>query len=239
MAIVTIGDVTWNQVAYPIWVVDGFGVDTVTVKYQGYAPLKEQFENGLVKWSPMPALTGAANIPAYPSMSLETWGDAEGTPNIYTCDVRYKGFRSGVIPVPKSVPGISAQSAQGQGTDTTTIDPVTGQNAVVTGTFYYLASRTTWTWYETSSPPSTPRYATVINSVNPFSTIYRYSLQTTDPATGQLGGPLNNISIGAFIAVFNSLAPTAVVSDYTQELIIPGKLWYCQSIIDYKLLGAS
>lgn len=236
MSVVAFGNPTWQQLTYPEWNSDGFGVDTCRVRYNGLASLKESFLNGIAKWQTMPPYVGPSNayIPAYPGMSLESWSDSMGTANIYNLDLHYKGFRNGQIPIAKSVSGYTYTSAQGQGSDVGNIDPETGNAAIVSGTIFYLAARTTWTWFETSTPSPAPRYNTVVNAMNPFSTIIRYSLTTTNPQTGVSGEPLNNIDLTAFTSILNSLSPQNVVTEYEQELIIPGRLWACRSVVDWR-----
>lgn len=216
MGIAILGDCTWRQLTYPQWTVDGFGMDHATVRYNGWVLLKEQFESQIQKFQTM------GGVGAVGSMMLENWSDAGGTANILNLDAHYIGFRNGQIPQVKYIDGTSYQSAQGSGTDT-----ATGEK--VSGTIFYYASRTTWTWFETSQPPSIPRYNTTHATVNPFSTIQSAAIQSDQ------GDAVFDVPYSSFVAVFNSLRARYTVSDYTSEILIPGKLWACQSIIDYKL----
>lgn len=229
MGVSFLGNTKWEPLTYPLWSVDGFGSDTATVRWSGSRLLKESWENGLTKFGTLPSGVTAANgilWNPYNSMWLENWTDSGGTPNIYQVDLHFRGFRTGVIPQPKSVDSLSLQSAQGQGTDN-----VSGET--VTGTVYYYASRTTWTWFETATPPPTPRYATVNAAQNPFSNIVGYSMQVQE---SNFAFPINTINLSEFTSILNSLRPTYAVSEYEREEIIPARLYACTATIDYKLM---
>ena len=59
-----------------------------------------------------------------------------------------------------------------------------------------------------------------------------YSLQD-----GSTGAPINSITMSALGTILNSLIPAIVVSDYERQLLIPGLLWGCKAVVDYKWIN--
>lgn len=208
------GDTNWQQVKQAEWSQDSWGLDHARVLYRGPSTKKIAFNNNIRRWG---AMIG------YPGMKLEGWSDAIITPSYPGVEFQFVGFRSGNLPPVKPVDSFSTQVAQGQGRDT-----ATGRN--VSGSFTYRASRTTYTWFETSLPnPQNPRYAIPRNALNPLSQILSYSIQDDN------GKKVNTIPFSAFTAVFNSLSVGIQVSDYEREEIIPKALWACRSTVDYAI----
>ncbi len=210
-----IDNVQWIQRAQTVWTVDSWGCDRARVLYRGAATLKDAFEQTIKRWSAMPGFS---------NMRLAEWNGVEMTPSFPGIEVHYVGFR-GEVPGVRYVDGTSLQTAQGAGTDTTT-------STAVTGSFTYLASRTTWTWYEKTKPGKASRYNTVNDQVDPLTRIMSYHMENPDT-----GRPINTVPYSAFVAVFNSLVKKVVVSDYERELIVPDLIWACRADVDYKLIN--
>jgi hypothetical protein len=215
MSIIFRGDTRWQQVKQTEWTIDSWGLDRARVLFRGPSTGKKAFEDRLVRWE---------NMPNYPGMKLESWNSVIITDSYPGVEKMYVGFKSGALPPAKPVDGYSTQTAQGAGTDT-----ATGRK--VSGSFTYKASRTTWTWFETTLPnPVTPRYASVQNPVDPFDSITSYSIQD------DTGRRTNSVPLSAFTAVFNSLVKRVMISDYVREQIQPNALWACSCVADYVIV---
>lgn len=208
----------WIQGERPKWSVNGWDMDEASVMWRGPAPLKKAFEDSLVKFAPMPSCA-ILRDPSYPQMWLKNWQNSGGTPSFPGVELSYVGFRSATIPKEKAVNCRSAQvaSATAQATDEN------GNPITISGVFKYFASRTIWTWFETSQPAKSPKFNTVLNSINPGNTIYAFS------GTGS-----GSLSTGQFTQLLNSLTLEMVIGEYEQEPVIPGALWACRSSVDYK-----
>lgn len=217
MAVKFIGDVSWRQARQIEWTIDSWGIDHAKVLYRGNSRQKDAFEDSLRKWDGMPART---------AMKLAGWTSNIITPSFPGVELEYIGFRNGAVPQAKPEKSLTLTSAQGAGTDTTT-----GRN--VTGTFQYLASRTSWTWYMTTKPPEYCPITEMLDMTHPLSKdrIISYSLQ--DEETGK---PTNRVNYSAFVAIFNSLVARKVVTSYDSQCLFPDSLWACKCDIDYKVL---
>lgn len=160
-------------------------------------------------------------------MRLASWSTSNPTVSFPEVELLYIGFRDGSIPPPKSEDGTSLQTAQGQGTD-----PTSGQS--ITGSFTYQAARTTWTWFEKATPPAKPRYATVRDMTDPLSAsrITAYSFQDSNTQKR-----VNSIPYSAFVTIFNSLLRRVVVADYHREMMIPNTVWACRADVDYRVIN--
>lgn len=208
------GNTDWEQSAEIEWSVDNWGVDHAKVLYRGRRTAKEAFENKIRRWS---------SLPNFPKVLLAGWQGTNITPSFPGIEFGYVGFRSGTPPPRRAIRGVSIQTANGEG-----IDTASGQQ--VSGTFTYLASRTSWYWFETKVPPLLCPYPQVLDNTDPLSRIIRYSIQV-----GDTGRTTNSIPYSSFVAVFNSLRRGAFVSDYICEQINPD-LWACSADVDYKIL---
>lgn len=223
------GNDAWQPRHMPKWSSGGFGTDKATVTWSGSRTKMEAFKRTLegLQWASMAPFSyeGAVQFPGFPLMFFDTYSDSGGTDSFPEIDLSYVGFRDNAIPTAKGIDSTSFQSANGAGTYTNSDD----EAVKVSGTFYYMASRTTWTWFETSPPQLTPRYASVNDAINPFNRVIGYSI------TDDTGKAVNTIPYAAFVAVFNSLVPSYRISEYTKEDLVPGKLWACSSTIDWLL----
>lgn len=218
----------WTQVSDPQWSdVGGWDTDRATILWRGRRDKKEAFENTIQRF---------AGMPNYPLMRLAKWSNGEGTKNLPGVELVYTGFRNGAIPPAKSVDSFTLQSVQSSGRDTSVGNPTSGK--IVSGTIYYRASRSSWTWYETSTPPITPRYATVNQPLDPLSSeaIQRYVLNASDTDT-EPGQPVGFVTFSVLAAITRGLAKRLEISDYQREPIIQGALWGCSANVDYKLYG--
>lgn len=228
MPITFIGNCEWEQSMDIEWSkVGGWDIDQATVLWRGRRDKKKQFEDSIIRF---------AGMPGYPLMRLADWANGGGTVNLPGVELKYTGFRNGSIPPQKGNNDISSQSVQCSGVDTSIGNPTSGKT--VSGTIYYKASRTTWTWYETSTPPISPRYQTVIQPVDPRSTIYRYALgassSPTDPSV-----PVGFVSESVLAAITRGLFVYADVADYSQDQIIQNALWACSCTVDWKMFSTS
>lgn len=215
MSITFRGVTKWTQVKQPEWTVDNWGVDQAAVLFRGPSTGKQAFEDSLRRWTTMPSFQG---------MRLANWSSSVITPSYPGVELHYVGFRRGDVPPAKPVDGISTQTAQGQGTDTATQEEVSGS-------FTYIASRTTWTWFEKTLPdPVNPKFRIVRNPQDPLSRITSYSIQSNTT-----GKRLNNIPYSSFVAIFNSLKRVIVIANYEREMIIPDALWACRCDMDLAL----
>lgn len=205
-------------VKQPEWDRDNWGADTAQLLYRGPASKKESFELTMMskRWDSMPG---------FPNMRLSHVSSQIITPSFPGVVLHYIGLRDNKVPPVKAVNGSSIQSATGSGVDTATKQRVSGN-------ITYKASRTTYTWLETSAPPNTPKYSVVIDPLDPFQNIIGYQIQNDDT-----GKPTNSIPLSSFVAVFNSLVKKMMVSSYEREPLIPDVLWGCTAEIDYKFIN--
>lgn len=222
--------INFVQVAEPVWSMDGYGCDKASVKWRGPRTSLKAFQDALIRFSSMPASNTKYRLAAagpYPTMYLVDWQAANETASFPSVTLDYLGFKNGIIPPPaKPIDSTSSQQVNGEGTDTATGDKVTG-------TIQYRASRTTWSWFMNSIPPSfpPPQYAIVNSPLDPFNNIESYRMQVQ--ATGQ---QTNSIPYSSFVAIINSLARQTVVSNYEREPLVPGLLYACRSDVDFKLV---
>lgn len=210
------GDIEWSRVG-------GWEIDQATIPWRGRRDKKKQFEDTIVRFSGMPG---------YPLMRLSEWSNSGGTVSYPQVDLKYVGFRNGAIPPQKGVNNVSFQSIQSSGTDTSIGNPTSGK--VVSGTFYYQATRTTWTWYETSTPPQTPRYSNVLRPIDPLQAITGYSI-TASGDNGVTNTPVNFVTLSVLAAVTRNLTTRTEVDSYDQDEIIQGALWACSASCTLKL----
>lgn len=213
MAVKFIGNVAWEPAEDPSWTVDNWGNDRVNIVFRGARILKDAFERTLQRWT---------SLAGFPGMKLQGWSNQSYTPNFPGVVLTYIGFRDGTLPPVKHVNSLTTQSVQGEGTDTTTEE-------VVSGTIVYRAARSSYTWFETSKPAKTSRYTTVDDQTDPLTRIVSYSIQKK--STGE---SINNVPYSSFVAIFNSLRRREIVTEYNMEEIVPGSLWGCHADVDLK-----
>lgn len=160
-------------------------------------------------------------MPGMSFMFMESYSDGEGTVSFPGVEAVFTGFKGGGPPAAQCTDGTSVQTAQSSGTTT--------GGASVSGTFTYRASRTSWTWYETARPdPVTPRHAIVNDGVSPFNNIINAQIQDENHKNVM-------VPYADFVTLFNLLVADVFVSNYERQLIVPGRLWYCHTDVDYKL----
>ncbi len=202
----------------PEWSINGWGMDTCQVLWRGPRTKSDAFLDSQIKFSP---------LEGYPRVWLDNTEKRNITPNFPGVLNSYIGFRSGTIPRQKRVNGTSAQQI------TKSAPAVTGDldGQTITGEFQYLASRTTWTWFETANPPNNPRYNSVDGGVNP---LLRLTQFTFPPVPGP-DGDLVPVPLADAIAVFNKLTPVVLLVDYEREELIPNAFWACRSVIEWRL----
>lgn len=219
MAIEFIGNCEWQRVTDPQWTVDSWGVDTAKLLFRGRRDKKLAFEKAIQRFQTMPGFS---------QFRMEQWSNSGGTENLPGVEFSYKGFLSGTTPPVKIVNSNTRQSAQGSGTDTSTDNPTSGQT--ISGTVYYRSYRSTYTWFETSSPAATPRYTAVQGpSTIQAGDILGYNVKAGNGADAY---SVNSLTFAQLYAVLNSLAPRTIYSDYQREPIINGALWGCSVSCD-------
>jgi len=213
------------QVADPEWQRNAWDTDECSILYRGPRTKVDAF---------MQSIDGKmfTSLQNFPTMWLNAYEKTNMTANFPGVYLKYVGFRSGNIPPVRRVNDLSSQQASGQGTDKAPSSPTYGKQ--LTGTFTYRASRTTWKWYERSTPPILPRYASVDQPIDPFQNLQNYTIQ---PVIGDDGLPLA-VTYAAFVAVINSLSRQIVVSDYEREELVKNTLWACTSIVEYRIQSA-
>ncbi len=216
MSVRFVGRYVWEPVAMSEWTVDHWGMDNVNVTYRGSRDLKTAFENSIVPWH---------TLNGYPLMRAASWVGANTTPSFPEVVIRYIGFRSGNIPPVKIVDGTTSQSAQGSG-----IDTATGRR--VSGTFLYRASRTSYIWFEKTTPLPVSKYQAVRFPIDPLSQIDAYFLQDED--TGKV---VNSVPFSVFTTVFNSLIRKIIVGNYEREELIPNLVWGCRADVDFRVVN--
>lgn len=214
----------WQPVERPSWSSGGFNTDRATVLWRGPATKREVFLAGLEaqQWGSLPSYTFAGTLAwaGFPLMFLETWNESGSSPSFSGQVLNYVGFKTQAIPDAKSKDDTSIQTANASGTF---------DGDVISGTFTYIASRTTWEWFETSQPNrQNPRYRTVNQPVNPLSNVQSYSLKNS------AGDNVNTLTTAQVGAAFNSLSPQTQVV-FSAENIVPGKLWACTATVDFIL----
>jgi hypothetical protein len=210
MSIQFIGDCDWKAIDAPKWTLDGWGVDHAIVPYCGRKDKKDSFLSAIERFA---ALAG------YEKVRLATANQSGGTINIPIVDLNFVGFRNGTIPPAKPANGTSAQSIALNGV--TIASQVPG---ITSGTISYKASRTTWTWFETSVPDALPRFNTVDQKTDPFLTITSF--------------PTNSLTFDKSLALTQLrllFLAKEVVAEYVREPLIPNALYACSSTVDYKL----
>jgi hypothetical protein len=210
------GNTSWEQAKQTEWSVDSWGVDHAKLLWRGRSTLKDAFENNLRKFEGMPG---------FPLMKLEGWNSTILSPSFPGVELNFIGLKSGTVPEAKCSQSLTLASAQGQGTDS-----ITGRQ--VSGSFNYLASRTSWSWFERQLPPILCPKTEILDRTDPLSRIVSYSIQ--DSATGQAN---NNILYSAFVAVFNTLVRKVLVTNYEYEEVFPDNLWACKCDIDFKVVN--
>ncbi len=213
-----VGNVQFEKVSEPIWSTEAHGMDQAILPYRGAAPLKPDFEATLVNF---------AQLADHPRMYLVGYSD-DGDPIFPTVDLRFIGVRGAIPPVKlvnSTVLQTVSTSGMVQGKDSEGADIEVQASMEAT----YYASRTTYQWIEDKIPALTPRYATVIAAVSPRPVGYRIS------APGTASGTVN---YSAFVTLLNTLRQEERVTDYTREEVVPGKLWACESTVDYILSGS-
>lgn len=216
MSVRFIGDTEWRQAQQIEWHVDFWGVDRGRLLYRGRSTGKDAFEAKLRK---------GMKVDGWPGMKVSGWQSVIITPSFPGVELELVGFKnSNNIPAPRPQDSFAVHTASGSGFDTIL-------NKQVSGTFTYKAARTTWTWFETQTPPNTPRYATVRRPINPLSqeNILAFSIQDDE-------GRPQIVNYSSFVAVFNSLVTRVVVSSYDITELLPGELYVCTSEVDYKVL---
>lgn len=224
MSVKYIGDVKWGQVQDLMWSIDNWGLDNVKVLFRGARTLKTAFENTLQRWTP---------LPGYSSMRLANWTDTPVTPSFPGIELTYIGFRTGVVPPFRRVDGLNVQSVTTQAeVPENLVNPDGDPETLVTisGEFLYRAARTDWTWFETGTPPLTPRYNAVTDKTDPLTParVIKYSI--SNPSTGQY---YYQVSLAAFTILYNKIIRLIQVQDYQREELVPGSLWGCKSSVVY------
>lgn len=224
MAVQFRGDVKWEQVQDLIWGIDNWGLDTVKVLFRGSRLLKVAFENTLQRWTPLPGYSG---------MRLQGWSDTPITPSFPGIELTYIGFRTGVVPPKKRVDGTNIQSVTTQADIPESL--LTGGGSPDTlittqGEFIYTASRTDWMWFETSTPPLTPRYNTVTDTTDPLTPERLIKYSVTAPLDGHA---YYDVPLAAFTILYNKIIRKIQVVEYSREELVPGTLWGCKSTVLY------
>lgn len=214
-----LGNVEFEQVQQDKWTVDSFGIDSLSVAYQGAYTKKKAFEDSLVKWQAHKT---------YKQMRLAAWETSGGSAVFPIVVLTYTGFRSGRTPLPKGKSGQSIQSASANA-----INP---EGRAVSGTFLYRASETQWTWFESKRPPETAPDLALLSKSNPLDidNIIRYEI--SDDFDGKIK---NNVPYSDFVVLFNSLVTAKVVTAYDFEMVhpAPNELWACSATYAYKIIG--
>lgn len=205
-------NIAWQIVANPEWQSDSWGLARCRVTSRGPRTTKANAEAGITPFQSLASL-------GFPQMYLESWQSVNTTPNFPAIEGMYVGFR-GPVPQPKIGADISSQVARASG-----VDPVNGNK--VSADVLYRASRTTYEWFMISQPPPIPIYGPLLFNNDPRQQIDRMAIQTADGSTTV---PLSDMG-----TIFNALIPEVIISDYTIEPIIPGKIWRCSVALDYKL----
>lgn len=212
----------WQPTERPAWSSGGFNLDKAAIQWRGPAIKREAFLAGLeaLQWGSMPAYSfaGTEAWGAFPLMFLEDWNESNSSPSFSGQVLNYIGFKTQALPDAEYSDSTTTQVANGSGTY---------QGDTISGTFTYIASRTTWKWFDNVKPNRVkPRYATINQPLNPLQ-IISYSLRNSS-------GAVNSVSTAQFGAVFNSLTPVIRVT-FDDQLLVPGKLWACSSTVDYIL----
>lgn len=202
----------------PEWSINGWGMDTCNILYRGPRTKSDTFLGSLVKFS---------SLVGYERIWLDNWEKRNITPSFPGVLLNYTGFRSGIIPIEHRLNGTSAQNIQ------TSVVPASGafEGQTVTGTFYYAASRTTWTWFETAMPPIAPRYATISQGINPLLRLTGWNI----PPVNNGDGDSSPVDLATIIQLFNTLTPVIIVTDYERDELVPSSFWGCRSVVEWRI----
>lgn len=216
-----IGDVTWRQAGDPVWTTSDFGLDQARIPWRGAITLKKDFEDEIVKFGTMPG---------YDHMYLTHISD-DGALIFPTVDMHYIGIR-GSTPQPVITNSRVVQTVTTSGTTTVTVIDENGeeteQERSITLEATYYSSRTSYRWIERQVPLLNPRFKDVLMAAP----IQPFGYRTEAPGAGN-----TLVEYQHFITLFNQLAVRDIVSDYTREEVIPGKIWQCEAVIDRILIG--
>lgn len=213
----------WIESGDPEWTVNGWDMDVASVLWRGPRTGSDSFLASIVKF---------AGMPGFARMWLESYDKTNITPSFPGVQKRFIGFRDGNIPPQRRVNGTSSQVVTATGVDNAPSSPTFG--LTLSGTFTYLASRTTWTWFETSTPAITARYNTVDQAIDPLSRLQNVAIQPAIGTDGQIIQP----TYSSFVQIYNNLARELVVTDYEREELVPGTFWACRSQVEYRLRGS-
>lgn len=205
--------------------VGGFDLDAAVVLMRGPRTKFNAYMDTLVRWS---------SLAGYPRMFLANWEKSDVAASFPAVSLHYIGTRDGNPPPFHLENDVTVSSATGTGTDEAPSSPTFGQT--LSGTVVYLASRSTWSFYIFVTPPNAPPTA----APSPYNTIsqgvapnpFQASIQAVvDPDTGQVIPP----TYSAFTAIINSLVQTVLVTDYAREVVVPGYIWGCKSVVQSQL----
>ena len=139
-----------------------------------------------------------------------------------------KGCLNNVLPKAFGKNCLSLQTVTSNSTAQSTGDKVSI-------TVIYLAPVTEYEWIENRIPAANARYAGINNANSPLNlaNIIRFSV------TGADGGSSGWIPYSDFVAAWNSLSAGPVVTEYEQEILIPGLYWKCRSVTTWMVFGGS
>lgn len=211
------------QVAEAEWNLSGWDTDQATILWRGPRTDLKRFLDDIngKRFQPMPNFS---------RMWLNDVQERNITPSFPGAELMYVGFRNGQIPPVKVENDTSSQVASGQGVDNAPSSPTFGKQ--ISGQITYNASQTTYTWFENSQPNINPRYNTVDQKQAPVITGV-----SINPVIGDDGLPIP-VTTSAFTAVINSLGLELVVADYDRVPLVPGILWGCRSIVQWRIKSA-
>lgn len=245
-ALVYKGNCGWQQIAPTKWSVASYGCDRAICLYKGRADQKDSFQSQQVRFQAY-SVDGALGQ----TMWLEDWTDTGGSVVLPETEYHFVGFRQGTIPAAKVVYGTSAQTfsssvqypQSGLGSNAATTNGATTTDTF-TGNFTYKAARATWSWWSLTSPGSTPPpgYSTIPPPFNVFPLTPSNmigSIEDTSWSSGAAQGQPAPIPVGVLAALINTAYAGYYISDYSVDVVVPGKLFHCMSVVDYKVLAVA
>ena len=231
--------VAWRQNKSPEWSKHYAGEpDTCNVVWQGPQYQEKAFLDSLTKYQSLTYVDENGTTVTDTGMFLDDFS-SDGAAIFPTVTLSYKGVRNGTVPDAIPTDGITSQSASTSAVITDVTSPNYGKTLTLAISYY--AARTSWKWVQLSDPAGTPPSPknTVRNHLSytqppsdPKIWYYRYS-----GMVGADGLPTHTIPTGDATFVWNTFAGATSVSGFQSEEIVPGKLWQCNSTVEFLLLG--
>lgn len=231
-----IGTVSFRQNKSPQWSKTYSGeMDTCSLVFQGAQYLMKAFLDALTKYQTMTYVDEAGVSVNDTGMFLAKWttDDAAIFPSV---NLQFEGFRGGTLPDPIPTDDITIQSASTTKLITDATSP--NYNKTITLAVEYRCARTSYTWAQKTDPGATCPYTTVRQHITPTLGSDNITWFHFSGMFDAAGDPSNTISTGDATAAFNTFSLITLTTSFESRETVPGKVWSCQSVNEYRLKGA-